>query len=205
MRADVLTLTATPIPRCLNMAMSGMRDLSIIATALARRLAVKTFVREYAAGGARGDPARIAARRPGFYLYNGVENIEKAAQRWRNWCQAHRHRPRPMRERDLERVNDFHHQRFNVLGVPPSSRPASISPAPTPSSSRRRSFGFGAAAQAARPRRARSHHRAYAYLLTPNPKAMGTDAHKRLEAIASLEDPAPVSRWRPTISDPRRR
>lgn len=91
MRADVdiLTLTATPIPRTLNMAMSGMRDLSIIATPPARRLAVNLRARIRQHGGARGDPARSAARRRVYYLYNDVENIEKAAQRWRNWCRKH--------------------------------------------------------------------------------------------------------------------
>ncbi len=121
MRADVdiLTLTATPIPRTLNMAMSGMRDLSIIATPPARRPAVKTFVREYdALGGARGDPARNAARRPVYYLFNDVENIQKAADKLAELVPEARiaigHGQ--MRERELERVmNDFHHQRFNVL------------------------------------------------------------------------------------------
>ena len=91
MRADVdiLTLTATPIPRTLNMAMSGMRDLSIIATPPARRLAVKTFVREYDSWWcARRSCAKCCAAAV-YYLYNDVENIEKAAQRWRNWCRKH--------------------------------------------------------------------------------------------------------------------
>ncbi len=120
MRADVdiLTLTATPIPRTLNMAMSGMRDLSIIATP-ARRLAVKTFVREYDSPVVREAILREILRGGQvYYLYNDVENIQKAAERLAELVPEARiaigHGQ--MRERELERVmNDFHHQRFNVL------------------------------------------------------------------------------------------
>ncbi len=121
MRADVdiLTLTATPIPRTLNMAMSGMRDLSIIATPPARRLAVKTFVREYDSLVVREAILREILRGGQvYYLYNDVENIQKAAERLAELVPEARiaigHGQ--MRERELERVmNDFHHQRFNVL------------------------------------------------------------------------------------------
>lgn len=116
---DILTLTATPIPRTLNMAMSGMRDLSIIATPPARRLAVKTFVREYDSLVVREAILREILRGGQvYYLYNDVENIQKAAERLAELVPEARiaigHGQ--MRERELERVmNDFHHQRFNVL------------------------------------------------------------------------------------------
>lgn len=85
---DILTLTATPIPRTLNMAMSGMRDLSIIATPPARRLAVKTFVRKYDSLVVREAILREILRGGQvYYLYNDVENIQKAAERLADWCQ----------------------------------------------------------------------------------------------------------------------
>ncbi|CNK06664.1 transcription-repair coupling factor [Yersinia frederiksenii] len=194
MRADVdiLTLTATPIPRTLNMAMSGMRDLSIIATPPARRLAVKTFVREYDSLVVREAILREVLRGGQvYYLYNDVENIEKAAQRLAELVPEARiaigHGQ--MRERDLERVmNDFHHQRFNVLVCTTIIETGiDIPSANTIIIERADHFGLAQLHQL-RGRVGRSHHQAYAYLLTPNPKAMTTDAKKRLEAIASLED-----------------
>ncbi|NPE57593.1 helicase-related protein, partial [Dickeya dadantii] len=116
---DILTLTATPIPRTLNMAMSGIRDLSIIATPPARRLAVKTFVREYDSLVVREAILREILRGGQvYYLYNDVENIEKAAQRLNELVPEARiaigHGQ--MRERRSGAVmNVFHHQRFNVL------------------------------------------------------------------------------------------
>ncbi|MFJ5364429.1 transcription-repair coupling factor [Pectobacterium punjabense] len=194
MRADVdiLTLTATPIPRTLNMAMSGMRDLSIIATPPARRLAVKTFVREYDNLVVREAILRETLRGGQvYYLYNDVENIEKAAQRLAELVPEARiaigHGQ--MRERELERVmNDFHHQRFNVLVCTTIIETGiDIPSANTIIIERADHFGLAQLHQL-RGRVGRSHHQAYAYLLTPNPKAMSTDAQKRLEAIASLED-----------------
>ncbi|MBS6059074.1 MAG: DEAD/DEAH box helicase [Pantoea sp.] len=194
MRADVdiLTLTATPIPRTLNMAMSGMRDLSIIATPPARRLAVKTFVREYDHLVVREAILREILRGGQvYYLYNDVENIEKAAQRLTELVPEARiaigHGQ--MRERDLERVmNDFHHQRFNVLVCTTIIETGiDIPTANTIIIERADHFGLAQLHQL-RGRVGRSHHQAYAWLLTPPPKAMTTDAHKRLEAIASLED-----------------
>ncbi|MBT9185621.1 transcription-repair coupling factor [Pectobacterium punjabense] len=194
MRADVdiLTLTATPIPRTLNMAMSGMRDLSIIATPPARRLAVKTFVREYDNLVVREAILRETLRGGQvYYLYNDVENIEKAAQRLADLVPEARiaigHGQ--MRERELERVmNDFHHQRFNVLVCTTIIETGiDIPSANTIIIERADHFGLAQLHQL-RGRVGRSHHQAYAYLLTPNPKAMSTDAQKRLEAIASLED-----------------
>lgn len=194
MRADVdiLTLTATPIPRTLNMAMSGMRDLSIIATPPARRLAVKTFVREYDSLVVREAILREILRGGQvYYLYNDVENIEKATQRLAELVPEARiaigHGQ--MRERDLERVmNDFHHQRFNVLVCTTIIETGiDIPSANTIIIERADHFGLAQLHQL-RGRVGRSHHQAYAYLLTPNPKAMTVDAKKRLEAIASLED-----------------
>ncbi|WP_312240999.1 transcription-repair coupling factor [Pantoea sp.] len=194
MRADVdiLTLTATPIPRTLNMAMSGMRDLSIIATPPARRLAVKTFVREYDKLVVREAILREILRGGQvYYLYNDVENIEKAAQRLTDLVPEARvaigHGQ--MRERDLERVmNDFHHQRFNVLVCTTIIETGiDIPTANTIIIERADHFGLAQLHQL-RGRVGRSHHQAYAWLLTPPPKAMTSDAQKRLEAIASLED-----------------
>lgn len=194
MRADVdiLTLTATPIPRTLNMAMSGMRDLSIIATPPARRLAVKTFVREYDSLVIREAILREILRGGQvYYLYNDVENIEKVTQKLAELVPEARiaigHGQ--MRERDLERVmNDFHHQRFNVLVCTTIIETGiDIPSANTIIIERVDHLGLAQLHQL-RGRVGRSHHQAYAYLLTPNPKAMSTDAKKRLEAIASLED-----------------
>ncbi len=194
MRADVdiLTLTATPIPRTLNMAMSGMRDLSIIATPPARRLAVKTFVREFDELVVREAILRETLRGGQvYYLYNDVESIEKTARRLRELVPEARvavgHGQ--MRERELERVmNDFHHQRFNVLVCTTIIETGiDIPSANTIIIERADRFGLAQLHQL-RGRVGRSHHQAYAWLLTPPPKALTTDAQKRLEAIASLED-----------------
>lgn len=194
MRADVdiLTLTATPIPRTLNMAMSGMRDLSIIATPPARRLAVKTFVRQYDDLVVREAILRETLRGGQvYYLYNDVENIEKAKQRLEELVPEARFvvGHGQMRERELERVmNDFHHQRFNVLICTTIIETGiDIPTANTIIIERADHFGLAQLHQL-RGRVGRSHHQAYAYLLTPHPKAMTTDAQKRLEAISSLED-----------------
>lgn len=189
---DILTLTATPIPRTLNMAMSGMRDLSIIATPPAKRLAVKTFVRESDLATVREAILREILRGGQvYYLHNNVESIEKCAQGIIDLVPEARvvvaHGQ--MRERDLERVmSDFYHQRFNVLvcttiietGIDvPSANTIIIERADT--------FGLAQLHQL-RGRVGRSHHQAYAYLMTPHPKRMTSDARKRLEAIDALED-----------------
>ncbi len=188
---DVLTLTATPIPRTLNMAMSGLRDLAIIATPPARRLAIKTFVTE-------PKPALIREaclreiRRGGqiYYLHNEVETIEKTAQKLAELVPeatvriAHGQ----MRERELEQVmSDFYHQRFNLLVCTTIIETGiDIPSANTLIMDRADKFGLAQLYQI-RGRIGRSHHRAYAYLLVPNRKTLSEDARKRLEAIESIE------------------
>lgn len=194
MRADVdiLTLTATPIPRTLNMAMSGMRDLSIIATPPARRMAIKTFVRQSDDNVIREAALREIMRGGQVYfLHNQVETIDKVAADLEKLIPEARvtiaHGQ--MRERELERVmNDFYHQRFNLLVCTTIIETGiDVPTANTIIMNRADSLGLAQLHQL-RGRVGRSHHQAYAYLLTPHPKAMSKDAQKRLEAIASLED-----------------
>ncbi|WP_392565215.1 transcription-repair coupling factor [Utexia brackfieldae] len=194
MRADVdiLTLTATPIPRTLNMAMSGMRDLSIIATPPARRLAVKTFLREYDKLVIREAILREILRGGQvYYLHNDVQSIENTREKIAELVPEARiaigHGQ--MNERELERVmNDFHHQKFNVLICTTIIETGiDIPNANTIIIERADKFGLAQLHQL-RGRVGRSYHQAYAYLLTPPPKMMKSDAKKRLEAISSLED-----------------
>ncbi|MBL4305842.1 transcription-repair coupling factor [Vibrio fluvialis] len=194
MRADVdiLTLTATPIPRTLNMAMSGMRDLSIIATPPARRMAIKTFVRQSEDSVIREAVLREIMRGGQVYfLHNQVESIDKVAADLEKLIPEARITVAhgQMRERELERVmNDFYHQRFNLLVCTTIIETGiDVPTANTIIMDRADSLGLAQLHQL-RGRVGRSHHQAYAYLLTPHPKAMTKDAIKRLEAIASLED-----------------
>ncbi len=194
MRADVdiLTLTATPIPRTLNMAMSGMRDLSIIATPPARRLAIKTFVRERDDAVTREAVLREIMRGGQVYfLHNQVETIEKVAADLEKLIPEARITVAhgQMRERELERImNDFYHQRFNLLVCTTIIETGiDVPTANTIIMDRADNLGLAQLHQL-RGRVGRSHHQAYAYLLTPHPKAMTKDAIKRLDAIASLED-----------------
>ena len=189
---DILTLTATPIPRTLNMAMSGMRDLSIIATPPARRLAVKTFVRESDDLVIREAILREILRGGQiYYLHNDVSDIEKVAEKLTELVPEARvaigHGQ--MHERDLERVmNDFHHQRFNLLVCTTIVETGiDIPNANTIIIDRADKFGLAQLHQL-RGRVGRSYHQAYAYLLTPHPKLLTKDAKKRLDAIATLED-----------------
>ncbi|WP_276895828.1 transcription-repair coupling factor [Frischella perrara] len=189
---DILTLTATPIPRTLNMAMSGMRDLSIIATAPARRLAVKTFVREYDNYVIREAILREILRGGQvYYLHNDVADIENRRDKLQELIPEARiaigHGQ--MHERELERVmNDFHHQRYNLLICTTIIETGiDIPNANTIIIERADKFGLAQLHQL-RGRVGRSYHQAYAYLLTPPPKALTKEAKMRLDAIASLED-----------------
>ncbi|SHI14300.1 transcription-repair coupling factor [Ferrimonas marina] len=188
---DILTLTATPIPRTLNMAMSGMRDLSIIATAPKRRLSVKTFVRPNDAALVREALMREILRGGQvYYLHNSVETIDKCAEDLAalvpeaRVAVAHGQ----MRERQLEQVmSDFHHGRFNLLVCTTIIETGiDIPNANTILIERADKFGLAQLHQL-RGRVGRSHHQAYAYLLTPG-KRLTKDAQKRLEAIEQLED-----------------
>ncbi|MGL6259149.1 transcription-repair coupling factor [Vibrio sp. WXL210] len=194
MRADVdiLTLTATPIPRTLNMAMSGMRDLSIIATPPARRLSIKTFVREKDSSTIREAVLREIMRGGQVYfLHNQVDTIDKIARDLAELIPEARVTTAhgQMRERELEKVmNDFYHQRFNLLVCTTIIETGiDVPTANTIIIDRADHLGLAQLHQL-RGRVGRSHHQAYAYLLTPHPKALTKDAVKRLDAIASLED-----------------
>jgi transcription-repair coupling factor (superfamily II helicase) len=189
---DVLTLTATPIPRTLNMAMGGLRDLSLITTPPAERLAVKTFVLEWNETIVR-EAALREIRRGGqiYYVHNTIETIENTAQAMRelvpeaNVAVGHGQ----MRERELEQLMlDFYHRRFNFLVCTTIIESGiDVPTANTIIIERADRFGLAQIHQL-RGRVGRSHHRAYAYLITPPRKAMTPDAIKRLEALESLEE-----------------
>ena len=189
---DILTLTATPIPRTLNMAMSGMRDLSIIASPPARRLAVNTFVREYDEPLIK-EAVRREIMRGGqvYFLHNDVSSIEQQAEVLEAMIPEARiaiaHGQ--MRERELEKImTEFYHQRYNLLLCTTIIETGiDIPTANTIIINRADKFGLAQLHQL-RGRVGRSHHQAYAYLLTPHPKRMTKDASKRLEAIESLKD-----------------
>ncbi|MER2583334.1 MAG: transcription-repair coupling factor [Candidatus Competibacter sp.] len=189
---DVLTLTATPIPRTLNMAMAGLRELSIIATPPVGRLAVKTFVGQWNKALIQ-EACQRELKRGGqiYFLHNEVETIQRMATQVAELAPGARiaiaHGQ--MRERDLEQVMlDFYHRRCNLLlcttiiesGIDvPSANTIIIN--------RADKLGLAQLHQL-RGRVGRSHHRAYAYLIVPPRKAMTVDAVKRIEAIESLED-----------------
>ena len=188
---DILTLTATPIPRTLNMAMSGIRDLSIIATPPARRLSIKTFVRQSTPALLREAIQRELLRGGQvFYLHNEVKSIENAADEIRKLvpearvCVGHGQ----LRESRLEKVmSDFYHRRYNVLVCSTIIETGiDIPTANTIIVERADKFGLAQLHQL-RGRVGRSHHQAYAYLLTPHPKAMSPDALKRLDAISAAD------------------
>ena len=194
LRADVdmLTLTATPIPRTLNMAMSGIRDMSIIATPPAKRLSIKTFVRQLNDNTLKEAILRELLRGGQVYLlHNEVKSIEKRAEEIHKLvpearvCVAHGQ----MRERELEQVmSDFYHKRFNVLVCTTIIETGiDVPSANTIIMDRADKLGLAQLHQL-RGRVGRSHHQAYAYLMTPSPKAMTADAKKRLEAIAEAHD-----------------
>jgi len=189
---DILTLTATPVPRTLNLALSGLRDVSLIGTPPQARLAIKTFVLQWNDGQIREAVLR-EIRRGGqvFYLHNDVSTMERTLEKLTTLLPeadiriAHGQMP----ERDLERVMlDFYHQRFNVLLCSTIIETGiDIPTANTIIIERADKFGLAQLHQL-RGRVGRSHHRAYAYLLIPPRAALSGDAQKRLEAIAQLED-----------------
>ena len=194
LRADVhlLTLTATPIPRTLNMAMTGLRDLSIIATPPAHRLAVQTFVVPWDDSQLREAFQRELARGGQVYfLHNDVESIGRMQRELEALVPdarigiAHGQMP----ERELERVMlDFHKQRFNVLLCSTIIESGiDIPNANTIIINRADKFGLAQLHQL-RGRVGRSHHRAYAYLVIPDGRTITADARKRLDAIASMDE-----------------
>ncbi|MCL7744504.1 transcription-repair coupling factor [Guyparkeria hydrothermalis] len=189
---DMLTLTATPIPRTLNMALSGIRDLSIIATPPRERLAVKTVILRWDEVQIR-EAIQRELKRGGqvYFLHNEVKSIDRMARLVEEIVPEARigvaHGQ--MGERGLEQVmSDFYHQRFNVLvSTTIIESGIDIPTANTILIHRADKFGLAQLHQL-RGRVGRSHHRAYAYLITPEPGQLTPDAEKRLEAIAALED-----------------
>jgi len=194
LRAEVhvLTLTATPIPRTLNMALGGLRDLSLITTPPAERLAIKTFVIEWQAATLR-EAALRELRRGGqiYFVHNEVRTIEKiAADMQRLVPEANvRFGHGQMRERDLEQLMvDFYHRRFNLLVCTTIIESGiDVPTANTIVINRADRMGLAQLHQL-RGRVGRSHHRAYAYLIAPPRAALSVDARKRLEAIESMEE-----------------
>ncbi|MBL8496687.1 transcription-repair coupling factor [Nitrosomonas sp. JL21] len=189
---DVLTLTATPIPRTLAMSLEGLRDFSIIATAPQRRLAIRTFVSGFSMGIIREACLRELKRGGQIYfLHNEVSTIQLMQEKLTSLLPEARiniaHGQMP--ERELEYVmRDFYQQRFNILlcttiietGIDiPSANTIIINNA--------HKFGLAQLHQL-RGRVGRSHHQAYAYLLTPPEEALGAQAKKRLEAIQAMEE-----------------
>jgi len=189
---DLLTLTATPIPRTLNMAMAGLRDLSIIATPPEHRLAVKTFISTYDPAVIREAFQRELARGGQVYfLHNEVETIERTARELAALIPEARMRIAhgQMPERELEQVMlDFYRQRFNVLVCTTIIESGiDVPSANTIVINRADRFGLAQLHQL-RGRVGRSHHRAYAYLVVPDRRVLSADAEKRLDAIASMEE-----------------
>jgi transcription-repair coupling factor (superfamily II helicase) len=189
---DVMTLTATPIPRTLNMSLSGIRDLSIIATPPAKRLSIKTFVQQRREPNVREAISRELMRGGQvFFLHNEVRSIEQAAQTLQDLVPEARigigHGQ--MKKLELEQVmNDFYHRRLNVLVCTTIIETGlDIPNANTIIIERADKFGLAQLHQL-RGRVGRSHRQAYAYLLTPEPRSLSADAVKRLEAIEAAGD-----------------
>jgi transcription-repair coupling factor (superfamily II helicase) len=189
---DVLTLTATPIPRTLAMSLEGIRDFSVIATAPQKRLAIKTFVRRESDGVIREALLR-ELRRGGqaYFLHNEVATIENRRSMLEGLVPEARIAVAhgQMHERDLERVmRDFHAQRANVLLCTTIIETGiDVPTANTIVMHRADRFGLAQLHQL-RGRVGRSHHQAYAYLLIPDEGAITRDAGKRLEAIQAMEE-----------------
>jgi transcription-repair coupling factor (superfamily II helicase) len=189
---DVLTLTATPIPRTLGMALEGLRDLSVIATAPQRRLAIKTFVRNEGNGVVREAVLR-ELKRGGqvYFLHNEVETIQNRRERLEQLLpEAHiavAHGQMP--ERELERVmRDFVAQRYNLLLCSTIIETGiDVPTANTIVISRADKFGLAQLHQL-RGRVGRSHHQAYAYLMVPDTHSLTRNASQRLDAIQQMEE-----------------
>jgi transcription-repair coupling factor (superfamily II helicase) len=189
---DVLTLTATPIPRTLGMALEGLRDLSVIATAPQRRLAIKTFVRNEGNGVVREAVLR-ELKRGGqvYFLHNEVETIQNRRERLEQLLPEARiavaHGQMP--ERELERVmRDFVAQRHNLLLCSTIIETGiDVPTANTIVISRADKFGLAQLHQL-RGRVGRSHHQAYAYLMVPDTESLTRQAAQRLDAIQQMEE-----------------
>jgi transcription-repair coupling factor (superfamily II helicase) len=189
---DVLTLTATPIPRTLAMSLEGLRDFSVISTAPQRRLAIKTFASKYSRALIREAVLR-ELKRGGqtYYLHNDIDSIEHAAESLGRLLPEASIRVAhgSMRERDLEHVmRDFYQQRFNVLVCTTIIETGiDVPTANTIIIERADKFGLAQLHQL-RGRVGRSHHQAYAYLLLPEEGNVTAQARKRLDAIQSMEE-----------------
>ena len=189
---DMLTMTATPIPRTLNMSLSGLRDLSIIATPPTQRHAIKTFVTEWNKTTIQEACARELSRGGQVYvLHNEVKTIGTITEELEAMLPnvGIRFAHGQMRERELESImSDFYHQRFQVLVATTIIESGiDVPTANTIIINRADKLGLAQLHQL-RGRVGRSHHRAYAYLIAPPKSALTPDAVKRLEAIESLED-----------------
>lgn len=189
---DILTMTATPIPRTLNMALGGLRDLSIIATPPAKRLSIKTFIREHSVALVKEAVLRETLRGGQvFYLHNEVKTIQETARKLGELLPelsigvAHGQ----LREQELERVmSDFYHQHHHILVCSTIIETGiDIPNANTIIIERADKFGLAQLHQL-RGRVGRSHHQAYAYLLSPPRSLITSDAQKRLEAIEAAGD-----------------
>ncbi|HEV7632444.1 MAG TPA: transcription-repair coupling factor, partial [Steroidobacteraceae bacterium] len=194
LRAEVhvLTLTATPIPRTLNMALGGLRELSLITTPPPARIAIKTFVTEWDAHSIR-EAAMRELRRGGqiYFVHNEVSSIDKLGADLAALIPEAKLRigHGQMRERDLEQLMvDFYHRRFNLLLCTTIIESGiDVPTANTIMINRADRLGLAQLHQL-RGRVGRSHHRAYAYLIVPSRRALTPDAARRLEAIESLEE-----------------
>ncbi|HSW12345.1 MAG TPA: transcription-repair coupling factor, partial [Solimonas sp.] len=189
---DMLTLTATPIPRTLNMSLAGLRDLSIIATPPPSRIAIKTAVHEW--NNTLVYEACLRELRRGgqiYILHNEVADIEQFSRNIQELVPEGRVRYAhgQMRERELEQVMlDFYHQRFNILVCTTIIESGiDVPTANTIVIDRADALGLAQLHQL-RGRVGRSHHRAYAYLMVPSKRALTADAQKRLDAIETLGD-----------------
>ena len=189
---DILTLTATPIPRTLNMALGGIRELSLITTPPLNRLAIKTFIEPWQ-DNLIHDACQREINRGGqvYFVHNKVEDIELVKMRLSKIIPeieikiAHG----KMKKKDLEKVMlQFYENKFSVLLCTTIIESGlDIPNANTIIINRADRFGLAQLHQL-RGRVGRSHHRAYAYLISSSEKSITPDAHKRLEAISSLED-----------------